>query len=231
MARRRGRVARALAADRLLGGRARSTLLDVRSAGPTTWSARRPTGCSAWRSEGVDSGVESRLRLLVVLVGLPDRDVDHIVRDEVGSILMRSTSAPPCRLLTSTTRRIRQRWAWSGIYQRFVLLDDRDAPIAGRATTSGRASSTTSASSRDRAASGGRRRTPRGSAGSQRRPGRRPGRFSDASAPLETRLLGPPCRPPAAASNRSAARPPRPAARTRAAQRRAGRAVARPVVG
>ncbi|GAB2567604.1 PDDEXK family nuclease [Microlunatus antarcticus] len=49
---------------------------------------------------GVDSPMETRLRLLIVLAGLPEPEVDHRLRDEVGTVLMRfDLSYPALKLL------------------------------------------------------------------------------------------------------------------------------------
>lgn len=45
--------------------------------------------------EGVDSPMETRLRLLLVLAGLPEPEVNHVIRDEWGSILRRFDLAYP----------------------------------------------------------------------------------------------------------------------------------------
>ncbi len=45
--------------------------------------------------EGVDSPMETRLRLLLVLAGLPEPKVNHLIRDEWGAVLRRLDLATP----------------------------------------------------------------------------------------------------------------------------------------
>ena len=78
-----------VAADSLL--KAGALDLDELLDAAKRWTAsgsRVARRAAALAREGVDSAMESRLRLLIVLAGLPEPDVNHIVRDEVGSILM-----------------------------------------------------------------------------------------------------------------------------------------------
>ena len=49
--------------------------------------------------KGVDSPMESRLRLLIVLAGLPEPEVNHVMRDEVGTVTMRFDLWYPARNL------------------------------------------------------------------------------------------------------------------------------------
>jgi hypothetical protein len=54
--------------------------------GPFSRLARR---AAALVRAGVDSPMETRLRLLIVLAGLPEPEVDHRVHDEAGTLLRR----------------------------------------------------------------------------------------------------------------------------------------------
>jgi hypothetical protein len=66
-------------------------------AGPYTHMARR---AAALVRSGVDSPMETRLRLLIVLAGLPEPEVDHRVHDEDGTLLRRyDLSYLPHRLI------------------------------------------------------------------------------------------------------------------------------------
>lgn len=66
-------------------------------AGPGAGRARR---AAAWVREGVDSPMETRLRMLIVLAGLPEPVVNHQLRDEEGRVLMRfDLSYPSLKLI------------------------------------------------------------------------------------------------------------------------------------
>lgn len=79
-----------IATDSLV--RAGALDLDTLQAAAVRWTgrgsrvARRAAGLAR---EGVDSPMESRLRLLIVLAGLPEPEVNHLLRDEVGTTVMR----------------------------------------------------------------------------------------------------------------------------------------------
>lgn len=62
----------------------------VAAAGQTKrrW-ARRARRAAALVRSGVDSPMETRLRLLIVLAGLPEPEVNHIIRDEQGAWVYR----------------------------------------------------------------------------------------------------------------------------------------------
>jgi hypothetical protein len=82
--------------------------------GPGTKGAGRAV---AYVRPGVDSAMESRLRLLLVLAGLPEPIVNLPIRDEVtGRVLYRIDLAYPAmedrhRIRRSTARRVRP-WHW-----------------------------------------------------------------------------------------------------------------------
>ncbi len=90
-----------VAADSLL--RAGALDLDELVVAASLWTGRGSRlGRRAVRlaREGVDSAMESRLRLLIVLAGLPEPEVDHRLRDEVGTTLLRfDLSYPALKLL------------------------------------------------------------------------------------------------------------------------------------
>ena len=55
---------------------------------------------AAYVREEVDSPMETRLRMLIVLAGLPEPDVNHMVRNEYGDVLMRfDLSYPALKLV------------------------------------------------------------------------------------------------------------------------------------
>jgi very-short-patch-repair endonuclease len=90
-----------VAADSLL--RAGALDLDELRAAASQWTgrgsrlARRAAGLAR---KGVHSAMESRLRLLIVLAGLPEPEVNHRLRDEVGTTLLRfDLSYPALKLL------------------------------------------------------------------------------------------------------------------------------------
>ena len=60
-------------------------------------TARRVVG---YVRDGVDSPMETRLRMLIVLAGLPEPEVNYTIRDEYGSVLRRiDLSYPVVRLM------------------------------------------------------------------------------------------------------------------------------------
>jgi very-short-patch-repair endonuclease len=63
--------------------------LRAASAGWTGRGSRVAQRAAALARTGVDSSMESRLRLLIVLAGLPEPEVNHVVRDEIGTVRMR----------------------------------------------------------------------------------------------------------------------------------------------
>jgi hypothetical protein len=71
--------------------RGHASLRDLRDAAATT---RMPRGDLARRAaalvrEGVDSPMETRLRMLIVLAGLPEPKVNHVIRRRDGSVMLR----------------------------------------------------------------------------------------------------------------------------------------------
>jgi hypothetical protein len=85
-----------VAADSLL--RAGATSVDELRTGAARWTgrgARVARRAADLARKGVDSPMESRLRLLIVLAGLPEPEVNHVVRDEVGTTLLRFDLAYP----------------------------------------------------------------------------------------------------------------------------------------
>ena len=79
-----------VAADSLV--RAGALDLDTLHAAAARWTgrgARVARRAAAMTREGVDSPMESRLRMLIVLAGLPEPEVNHRLRDEVGTTVMR----------------------------------------------------------------------------------------------------------------------------------------------
>lgn len=94
-------VALVVAADSLLRVGV-LTLAELRAAaeGWTGRGARVGRRAAGLVREGVDSAMESRLRLLIVLAGLPEPEVNHRVRDETGTVLLRfDLSYPGLKLL------------------------------------------------------------------------------------------------------------------------------------
>ena len=63
------------------------------------WHSRRARLAAAYVREGVDSPMETRLRMLLVLAGLPEPLVNHKIRDADGVVLRRlDLSYPLARL-------------------------------------------------------------------------------------------------------------------------------------
>lgn len=58
--------------------------LTAAAAGDSGPGSRRARRAAGWVREGVDSVMETRLRMLIVLAGLPEPVVNHILRDEDG---------------------------------------------------------------------------------------------------------------------------------------------------
>jgi hypothetical protein len=58
-------------------------------AGTKRWHSRRARRGAAYVRDGVDSPMESRLRMLLVLAGLPEPVVNHKVRDDTGHVVRR----------------------------------------------------------------------------------------------------------------------------------------------
>lgn len=86
-------------------------------------AARRAVGYVRAR---VDSAMESRLRMLIVLSGLPEPEVNHEVRDKHGNVLMRfDLSFPGCRLIVEYDGRQHAERAkqWLHDVKRRELLD------------------------------------------------------------------------------------------------------------
>lgn len=90
-----------VAADSLL--RAGALELDELRSAAVRWTGRGSRAgrrAVALARNGVDSAMESRLRLLIVLAGLPEPEVNHQLRDEVGTTLLRfDLSYPALKLL------------------------------------------------------------------------------------------------------------------------------------
>lgn len=90
-----------VAADSLL--RAGALDLDELRSAASQWTGRGSRigrRAAALAREGVDSAMESRLRLLIVLAGLPEPEVNHQLRDEVGTVVLRfDLSYPALKLL------------------------------------------------------------------------------------------------------------------------------------
>ena len=66
----------------------RATPAELRAAAASARSGRAVTAASHVRAE-VDSAMETRLRLLIVLAGLPEPVVNHVIRDAYGAVLLR----------------------------------------------------------------------------------------------------------------------------------------------
>ncbi len=64
--------------------------------GPGCRQARR---AAAWVRTGTDSVMESRLRMLLVLAGLPEPVVNHVIRDDEGAWVWRIDLSYPERLI------------------------------------------------------------------------------------------------------------------------------------
>jgi very-short-patch-repair endonuclease len=77
--------------------------------------------------DGVDSPMESRLRMLIVLAGLPEPDVNHKIRDERGRLLRRlDLSYPALRLIVEYDGRqhIEREESWDSDLARREEFDD-----------------------------------------------------------------------------------------------------------
>jgi len=88
--------------------------------------ARRAAGLVRY---GVDSPMETRLRLLIVLAGLPEPEVNHAVRDSQGNIVMRfDLSYPGLKLLIEYDGRqhAEDSLQWRRDLERRELLDRGD---------------------------------------------------------------------------------------------------------
>jgi hypothetical protein len=69
-------------------------------AGTKRWHSRRARRGAAYVRAGVDSPMETRLRMLLVLAGLPEPMVNHKIRDSNGWVLRRlDLSYPEVRLI------------------------------------------------------------------------------------------------------------------------------------
>ena len=115
-------------------GKLRATAAAATGAG----SHRARAGACLVRA-GVDSPMESRLRLLIVLAGLPEPAVNHEVRDENGDIVMKyDLSWPEARLIveydgrhhaqreSQWQRDLDRRAAIDGSGWRIIVLTSRD---------------------------------------------------------------------------------------------------------
>ena len=70
--------------------------------------------------------MDSRLRLLILLAGLPEPEVDHLVRDEIGTVLMRfDLSYPALKILVEDDGRQHadDETQWKGDIRRREVLD------------------------------------------------------------------------------------------------------------
>ena len=77
--------------------------------------------------EGVDSPMETRLRLLLVLAGLPEPEVNHLIRDEWGAVLRRLDLAyPALKLIIEFDGRqhIEREHQWEADIDRRESLDE-----------------------------------------------------------------------------------------------------------
>jgi hypothetical protein len=63
------------------------------------WHSRRARRGAAYVRDGVDSPMETRLRMLLVLAGLPEPEVNHKIRDAQGWVLRRLDLSYPALLL------------------------------------------------------------------------------------------------------------------------------------
>jgi very-short-patch-repair endonuclease len=69
-------------------------------AGTSRWHSRRARRGAAYVREGVDSPMETRLRMLLVLAGLPEPKVNHLIIDGNGRVLRRlDLSYPAIKLI------------------------------------------------------------------------------------------------------------------------------------
>ena len=84
---------------------------------------------AAFVREEVDSPMETRLRMLIVLAGLPEPEVNHKIRDEDGKVVMRLDLAyPALKLVVEYDGRqhaedIRQ---WNRDLERREVFDDSE---------------------------------------------------------------------------------------------------------
>lgn len=84
---------------------------------------------AAYVREHVDSPMESRLRMLLVLAGLPEPRVNHVVRDHEGKLLVRfDLSYPDLKLVIEYDGRqhMTDDETWALDLERRELLDDND---------------------------------------------------------------------------------------------------------
>jgi hypothetical protein len=64
------------------------------------WHSRRARRGAAYVRDGVDSPMETRLRMLIVLAGLPEPEVNHCIYDRAGTVVRRfDLSYPNLRLI------------------------------------------------------------------------------------------------------------------------------------
>jgi hypothetical protein len=116
-----------VATDSLL--RAGAIDLDHLRSAAITWTGRGSRvarRAASLARKGVDSPMESRLRLLIVLAGLPEPEVNHLVRDEIGTVTMRfDLSYPALKLLIEYDGRQHadDEKQWKGDIRRREALD------------------------------------------------------------------------------------------------------------
>lgn len=106
-------------ADRLVAACAKAE-------GPHTAVARR---AAAYVREEVDSPMETRLRMLIVLAGLPEPEVNHKIRDEYGAVVMRfDLSYPALKLIVEYDGRQHadDTTQWNRDLERRESLDDEE---------------------------------------------------------------------------------------------------------
>jgi hypothetical protein len=65
--------------------------------GTKRWHSRRARRGAAYVREGVDSPMETRLRMLLVLAGLPEPVVNHMLRDAEGRVVRRLDLSYPAQ--------------------------------------------------------------------------------------------------------------------------------------
>ena len=93
------------------------------------WHSRRARRGAAYVRDGVDSPMETRLRMLLVLAGLPEPEVNHKIRDARGWVLRRlDLSYPAARLIVEYDGRhhAESRGQWKSDLERREELDEQD---------------------------------------------------------------------------------------------------------
>jgi len=91
------------------------------------WHASTALVAARYVRADVDSPMETRLRMLIVLAGLPEPKVNHKIRDEYGNVVRRfDLSYPELRLIVEYDGRqhIEREVSWEGDLERREEFDE-----------------------------------------------------------------------------------------------------------